>query len=565
FTSADVAAIIGKHRELAARVIPFHRELAARGQIELSVSPYYHPILPLLIDQRSAHEALPSIPLPATLFAHPEDAAEQIRRAVDAHRTFFGADPLGLWPSEGSVSEELLDGVGASFRWLASDEDILARSLGTAIGRDNEGNVTNPRVLYQPYTFARAGKPRTATALIFRDHVISDRIGFAYQYMSARDAAAEMVYRLNRIRERIADQEHGYLVSIILDGENAWEAYDDNGDPFFRELYSAISNDSWLRTVTVDEYLRENPPREKLKRVAAGSWINGNFDTWIGEPAQNRAWELLAQTRDALASWHRDFALSDEDVVARAWDELYVAEGSDWFWWYSRRNNSAQNAMFDDLFRGHLQNVYSIIGLPTPDELKAPILKAAEENGERGITALVTPWLAADAEVGTDWNGAGVAAPVTSTGTMQHAETRLARVYYGYNAGELFFRIESRVDLTGVRLALYLSTPHGLRYNTRPEHVETDSPLALSWEIAIEPGQTVARVLRAEGQEIWREAAVAARVNVRERVTEIALSRADLKSDWGDAVGFLVACSQDHRALEALPADGLQTFQLDKL
>ena len=116
--------------------------------------------------------------------------------------------------------------------------------LGTAIGRDNEGNVTNPRVLYQPYTFARAGKPRTATALIFRDHVISDRIGFAYQSMSARDAAAEMVYRLNRIRERIADQEHGYLVSIILDGENAWESYEDNGDPFFRELYSAISNDS---------------------------------------------------------------------------------------------------------------------------------------------------------------------------------------------------------------------------------------------------------------------------------------------------------------------------------
>ncbi|MGE5264998.1 MAG: hypothetical protein ACM3S0_16580 [Acidobacteriota bacterium] len=565
FTSADVAAIIGKHRELAARVIPFHRELAARGQIELSVSPYYHPILPLLVDQRSAHEALPSIPLPATLFAHPEDAAEQIRRAVDAHRTFFGADPLGLWPPEGSVSEELLDGVGASFRWLASDEDILARSLGTAIGRDNEGNVTNPRVLYQPYTFARTGKPRTATALIFRDHVISDRIGFAYQSMSARDAAAEMVYRLNRIRERIADQEHGYLVSIILDGENAWESYDDNGDPFFRELYAAISNDSWLRTVTVDEYLRENPPREKLKRLAAGSWINGNFDTWIGEPAQNRAWELLAQTRDALGSWHRDFALSDDDVVARAWDELYVAEGSDWFWWYSRRNNSAQNAMFDDLFRGHLQNVYSIIGLPTPDELKAPILKAEEENGERGITALVTPRLAADAEVGAEWNGAGVAAPVTSTGTMQHAETRLARVYYGYNAGELFFRVESRVDLTGVRLALYLSTPHGLRYNTRPEYVETDSPLALSWEIAIEPGQTVAHVLRAEGQEIWREAAVAARVNVRERVTEIALSRADLKSEWGDAVGFLVACSQDHRALETLPADGLQTFQLDKL
>ncbi|HEX9076630.1 MAG TPA: glycoside hydrolase family 57 protein, partial [Anaerolineae bacterium] len=266
FTPADVAAIIGKHRELAARVIPFHRELAARGQIELSVSPYYHPILPLLANQRSAHEALPSLPLPATLFAHPEDAAEQIRRAVDAHHTYFGAEPAGLWPSEGSVSEDLLDTVGGTFRWLASDEEILARSLGKSIGRDGEGNVTNPRVLYQPYGFAKPGATRTATALIFRDHVISDRIGFAFQFMSARDAAGEMVYRLNRIRERIADSEHGYLVSIILDGENAWESYEDNGDPFFRELYTAISNDSWLRSVTIGEYLRENPPREKLKR-----------------------------------------------------------------------------------------------------------------------------------------------------------------------------------------------------------------------------------------------------------------------------------------------------------
>ena len=229
------------------------------------------------------------------------------------------------------------------------------------------------------------------------------------RYFRARDAAAEMVYRLNRIRERIADQEHGYLVSIILDGENAWESYEDNGDPFFRQLYTALSDDPSLRTVTVSEFLRENPPRASLDRLSAGSWINGNFDTWIGEPAQNRAWDLLAQTREALGAWLRNYDLADETVIERAWDELYIAEGSDWYWWYSSHNNSAQNAMYDRLFREHLQNVYTTIGHPVPNEFKQPIRKEGEPERQRGITALIHPDLQAAEHAGaaTTTNGSG--------------------------------------------------------------------------------------------------------------------------------------------------------------
>lgn len=373
FTRDDIAAIIAKQGEIAARVIPFHRDLAARGQIEISLSPYYHPILPLLIDQGAAREALPNIEPPSKPFAHPEDAAEQIQRAVEAHRKYFGGDATGMWPSEGSVSDALIPLVQSVFQWLATDEGILSRSLGTAIERDGDGHVTNPRVLYQPY---RQGD----LALIFRDHFLSNKISFAYQHLPAQDAARDLVNRLHVIRERLADEEHAYLVPIILDGENAWEAYENNADDFFRALYGLLSNDAALKTVTIGEYLRENPPREEISHLAAGSWINSNFDTWIGEPAHNCAWDLLAQTREALTAWQRAHDTAEEEVMQRAWDELYIAEGSDWFWWYSSRNNSGQDAMFDELFRGHLQNVYAIMGLPLPDELKEPIRK--ESSGK---------------------------------------------------------------------------------------------------------------------------------------------------------------------------------------
>ncbi len=574
FTRADIDAILTRHRALAARVLPIHRELAARGQIEISVSPYYHPILPLLIDQRSARQTVAKIALPETLFAHPEDADEQVRRAVLSHRRHFGADPAGLWPSEGSVSAALLGLLGGHFCWLATDENILARSLNTAIERDADGNVSRPRVLYQPYIAQaaapeRSARPANKFSLIFRDHVLSDRIGFAYQYLPAPEAARDLIGRLHLIRERLADPNHAYLVSIILDGENAWESYEDNGDPFFRELYGALSNDPWLRTVTVSEYLQENPPRQTLSSLAAGSWINGNFDTWIGEPAHNRAWELLADTRNELIKWLHDYDLAADDAIARAWDELYIAEGSDWFWWYSSRNQSTQDALFDELFRGHLQNVYAAIGHPVPDAIKTPIRKAAAGAETRAVTAPISPSLAAAAASAPEWTGAGIIAPQTAGGTMQRAETVLSRVLYGYDAAELYFRIEANVDLTPYRLSLFLSTPRAERFNTRPRDVATSLDASLAWEIAVEPnrpqGGAAVQVYHAGGQELWQTQWVGIRSAVRDRVVELALLIRDLRILPGDALGVVVALIDPAtRALvDRLPAAGLQSFILD--
>ncbi len=363
FSGEDIAAIFAKHREIAARVVPFHRELAARGQVEISVSPYYHPILPLLVDQQSAREALPDLQLPITNFSHPEDAAEQIRRAVSAYTSYFGAPPRGMWPSEGSVSEALLGLLPDNFAWLATDQAILARSIGTAFDHNGDGYISNPKALYQPY---RKGK----LTLVFRDEFLADQMSFNYHNVAAQDAANDLVNRLRGIRERLGDDEHAYLVPIVMDGENAWESYENNGEDFFRSLYTLLSNDSSLKTVTVSEFLAANPARAEISRLAAGSWINANFDTWIGGPAHNRAWELLEKTRAALAS-----SQAAGDRIKRAWDELYVAEGSDWFWWYSPRNNSGQDTIFDELFREHLKRVYEIIGAPAPGELNEVIRK----------------------------------------------------------------------------------------------------------------------------------------------------------------------------------------------
>ena len=579
FTRQDMAVIIDKQRDLAARVLPFHRELAARGQIEISVSPYYHPILPLLIDQRSAREAIPNLPLPATLFAHPEDAAEQLRRAVLAHRTYFGQSPRGLWTSEGSVSDALPKILPENFSWMASDENILARSLGKAIERDHEGHLTNPRVLYQPYARpletsrhqGRSPLQANSLALIFRDHALSDRIGFAYQYMPAHDAAQDLIYRLHTIRERLADDEHAYLVSIILDGENAWESYEDNGDPFFRELYGALANDPTLRTVTVSEYLHENRPRRRIGHIAAGSWINGNFDTWIGEPAQNRAWDLLADARTALGAWEREYSLADEGVMARAWDELYIAEGSDWFWWYSSRNHSAQDTMFDELFRGHLQRVYATIGLPVPDSLREPIRKAAAEIQERGITAVITPSLRATPDDLDEWNGAGAIAPESAGGTMQRAETGLVRVLYGYDSAKVFFRVEGGADLAAARVSVYLQTPRAERYNSRPRGAESNYGLSLSWEISVDPrnaqGDSPIQAYRADGQGVWKSAPVQASAIVRDRIVEIAVPLQDVNLHWGDSAGILVAITNPEKQtlVGTLPTAGAQPFTLGAL
>ncbi len=442
FSKDDFEQLLEKHHQIIALISPTLRDLAyQRKQIEISTSPYYHSILPLLVNTDIALRASPGLNLPTPAFVAPEDAKVQIQRAIRHHRKQFGQPPRGIWPSEGAVAPEILPFLNeAGLDWFATDEAILARSLGISFTRDQQEQVEQPEQLYHAY---RASSPAGYLAAIFRDRVLSDRIGFVYMHYPPHQAAEDLIVRLQTIRHRLSGQPGPFLVSIILDGENCWEHYEDNGAPFLHELYRRLSQAPDLQTVTVSEFLDLHGTQEELPELASGSWIMGDFTTWIGDPEHNSAWSLLRQTREELVEIvRRDQRFSAEQVAA-AWEALYTTEGSDWFWWYSHRNNSDQDAMFDELFRKNLAHVYESLELPVPERLRPPIYRGGRElEAAEEVTPFFTPQLTAAADHALQWKQAAVFHARLSTGTMQLAYAPLHTIRLGYNHDNLYLRFE---------------------------------------------------------------------------------------------------------------------------
>ncbi len=334
----------------------------------------------------------PDLPLPAEPFAAPEDAARQVARAIERHTRAFGAAPAGMWPPEGSVSPEVAEIVArAGIRWLATDESILWHSLPAAARRRES--------LYRPWSVETAAGP---VAIFFRDRELSDRIGFVYQNWEANQAADDLIARLRRI-----GREHGGqsvpLVSIILDGENCWESYPDDGAPFLDALYQRLDAATDLRTVTPSEALSRAAAIPTLADLHTGSWIDADFHIWIGHPEKNRAWELIARTRRALVD-----SGSTPASHPAAWESLDAAEGSDWFWWFGEDHYTSDKALFDRLFREHLQAVHDRAGLPAPAWLGMPVARAAQP-AERGDLPLgfVHPQIDGRPTHFYEWHAAG--------------------------------------------------------------------------------------------------------------------------------------------------------------
>ncbi len=571
FTPDEVRLVVAKQREMLSRVVPTYRALAEQGQIELTTTPYYHPILPLLVNARSAREAIPRLPLPENRFAHPEDAAEQIRLAVESHASCFGMPPSGMWPAEGAVSQEAVGLLRRqpSLRWLASDEGILAGSLGQAVQRDGYGHVTNPRLLYQPYWVGEPGVSGESLAMVFRDRLLSDRIGFVYQQWGGQAAAEDLVNRLHQVRQNLADPEVPYLVSIILDGENCWEGYEHNGDVFLRRLYELLSQTPGLETTTIGTYLNRFPPRARVPRLRAGSWINANLETWIGEPAQNRAWEYLVRTRERLIAWQNQSALDDLETLAAAWREVYMAEGSDWFWWYYSRNMSAQDSLFDAEFRGHLANVYRIMGLPVPTWLEQPIAKVLLPTRSYALSGRVSPSLRAAEQAGPDWAAAGFLEQESpgSGGAMQRTAGLLTGVYYGHDAQSLYLRLEASEDLEPCFVGVYFSSSHDGRVNYRLRYAETNPEIAppditFGLEVAKEPAARRLLLSQAEGLERWEAGRPIGEMAVGPRVLEMRLPLAELGLSQGQSVGLVIMVAKNGVLAETLPRSGHLAFTL---
>ncbi|XOB61946.1 glycoside hydrolase [Campylobacterota bacterium DY0563] len=340
-------------------VVPYYKELKDKGQISISTTPFYHPILPLLIDRKSAVEARADVVLPATKSAdYKEFASKQVSSAIEYYEKQFDAKPNGFWPSEGSVSEETISLLAKNgVKWACSDEEILFKSL----------QKSNKEVVYNSYFLeTQNGKVN----LFFRDKYLSDLIGFEYSKKNAKDAANDFVSHLKNI---YLNAEKSIVVPVILDGENAWEFYPNNAQDFFENLYELLSNQDWCELTLFDEIEQiEEIEKIPLYRLASGSWINGNFDIWIGNSQKNKAWELLDTTK---YDYDRKKEFLDDDTIKQIDKEFLIALGSDWFWWYGDDHYTELNHQFDDQFRAHLKNIYRLMDEEIPSEIHVPIVK----------------------------------------------------------------------------------------------------------------------------------------------------------------------------------------------
>jgi alpha-amylase/alpha-mannosidase (GH57 family) len=438
FSLEDQAVMGRKQREIVALVLPTYRRLAAAGQIEISTTPFYHPILPLICDSDIASVSHPGVPLPSR-FRYPGDA----RRQLEMAREYFSPlQPRGLWPSEGSVSDEVFSiAADVGFAWAATDSGVLDRTLGHGAGVAE---------LYRPYQWRQGGR---SLKVIFRDHFLSDLIGFVYSRMGAEEAANDFLSRIRQNCSGILHSGRNALVPIILDGENAWEYYDRNGRPFLRELYRRISVEPNMQAVTVSEALALIPA-EPLDHIFPASWISANFDVWIGAEEDNKAWEHLLRARQ---TYDQATQVSKEQRQL-AYEELLIAEGSDWNWWYGPEHDSANRIEFDALYRNHLANVYRALNLQPPEELSRPILKTLAPEFRSEPAAPIHPRIDGRVTSYFEWLGAGVYRLDGRSGSMHGRRSPVQEVHYGAGDGHLFLRIdfhEGKDDtLSGVEIRL---------------------------------------------------------------------------------------------------------------
>ncbi len=364
--------------ELLREIIPRYRRLAEMGVIELSMSPYAHPIMPLLLDIHSAREALPDLSLPM-MDNYPGGGARlrwQMERGMAVFEHYFGCRPSGCWPSEGGVSTALVNLLAEyDIRWLASGETVLRNSL--KLQQQGDATKVVPNCIHGAY---RKGE---GPHLFFRDDGLSDLIGFSYANWHADDAVADLLQHIENIAAACTGHDD-VIISIILDGENAWEYYPENGHYFLDALYKSLSTDPRINLTTYSAVLATKPVAHPLERVVAGSWVYGTFTTWIGDAEKNRAWDMLSDAKrsydEVVASGRLD--VTQRDVVDR---QLAICEGSDWFWWFGDYNPAESVRDFDYLYRLHLSNLYRLLGLKQPDYLRETISRGGGTPAAGGV------------------------------------------------------------------------------------------------------------------------------------------------------------------------------------
>jgi len=544
FTEEEKNRLLDIQVELLGKVLPLYRKAADEGRIEISTNPFYHPILPLLIDNRIARRPSPDLRLPSD-FSAPADAEAQIVKALDLHERLFEKRPVGMWPSEGSVCPELipmLEGIGV--RWMATDEGILENTLkATGAKAKNRGTAK-----YRLYV---AEADDRSVRVVFRDRGLSDRIGFTYAKNTTHEALEDLFGHLRGIAEALADEKEPALVGIFLDGENPWEYYPDRGREFLREMYERFSESSEFVLTDIGSYLEANPSSHRLADLYSGSWIGSNFNIWIGKPEANSAWDAIARTRAFLTDILQRSPQITEAKRNESWEEIYRAEGSDWFWWYDDDFYSENDPEFDELFRRHLQNTYRILGHEVPDDLMLPISLQVSAEFVVQPLGLMTPRIDGGTTHFYEWGNAGYCEIRKVHPSMHRSSTLLGGLFFGFDLDRFYLRLDPPPLrgslLPGLRARLNFLEPPGLEINFP---FSFDDPDLHSYDL-----------IREGSGEAQRSVQTLESI-ASGRVIELGIAFEKLNVSVGDEVSFLLRILDGDVELECYPANGMISFNV---
>jgi alpha-amylase/alpha-mannosidase (GH57 family) len=514
FTEEDRVALVHAQRDLVRDFLPRLAGLCRSGQVEVATSPYAHPILPLLSDTDIAR-VVQDTPLPHPAFRHPEDALQQLQLGKQYVEQLLQLPISGCWPSEGSVSPQAVAEIArAGFSWTATDEDILLREL-----------PGEPRsTLYRPY---RAQTTAGDITMIFRDRALSDAIGFQYASMTTDDAVSEFMEHVRTVRERL---DRPGMLSIIMDGENAWEFYPGGGVPFLRNLYTALANESDVKLTTVGEALK-GVSTSDMPAFRPGSWIDGNFRVWIGGEEDNKAWGYLRNARD-------DWGHFTPEEQERSLLSMFAAEGSDWNWWYSRERTADTSVQFDDLYRRHLTNVYTQAGHPVPDQLLEPVLDSKPLAVAVEPTGLMSPRIDGGPVTYLDWASGRCFRPDSGGGAMNSGAPAVTSLRIGYSLSAMYLLVQLTPEMAAtedLRVEVRLSSQVG------PSRfvVQRDNGVITAWTEP--PGDTV-----------W----------ALRKTLQIQLPFTTIRARRGERVTFTVLVSGGGRLVATIPVRGVMSMTL---
>lgn len=439
YTLDDRQQLIELNRVIIRQIIPSFKKYLEEGRIEIITSPYNHPIMPILVNSNDIKVPSFKYPMPECKISMVQDVKEQLKLAFEKIKDTFGVYPNGIWPSEHFISQKTLDtAANSGAEWIVTDESVLSNSLKKEFERDFRGYYKDPYDVCSLYYYKT--KLDKEINIIFRGSSAPNLISFEYPHHDSISGAEDLFERIKSVYDKLKNSpDKNHLLTIAMDGENSWDIYPKDGRIFLEHLYSLINDDKSIKTVLVSDYIKKNKKERKLlEKVKTGSCMNQEFQLWIAEPAKNLAWEYLVKTRNELMRAAKAGELSKEQLQA-AKSEIYIAEGSDWFWWYGEPNNSGQDHIFDFMFREHLKNVYNILGKPVPDYLETP-LAAFIGKPFKNPAGKIKPLINGISRGNTEWQHAGcIDIPA---GPILQENKLFNRIYFGNDDNNLYLRFD---------------------------------------------------------------------------------------------------------------------------